>query len=195
MGITKNEIKQVFWLGTLHFLQLWGGILDMWLCPNLYLAERFLLCRSARQRVGVLCRERRDVFMVFSCLPWWAACFWAVQLQIPCVRLQTPQKNSWEISEAAEQSGYNRNKKTRTKQNKKNLIERKLSEAAPWCPFTLRHCPGEPPGKWQDIFFPDNNVKKKHKKYRGQLVVSLCFRRALRWDRCFNNAALVPGCK
>lgn len=71
-------------------------------------------------------------------------------------------------------------KKPRTKQNKKNLIERKLSEAAPWCPFTLRHCPGEPPGKWQDIFFPDNNVKKKKDtKYRGQLVVPLCFRRAL----------------
>lgn len=53
---------------------------------------------------------------------------------------------------------------------KKKLIERKLSKAAPWCPFTLRHCPREPPGKLQDIFFPDNNVKK-HKSTHG---VSLC---------------------
>lgn len=120
--------------------------------------------------------------MVFSCLPWSAAYFWAVQLQIFCIWLQTPQKNSWEISEAAEQSGYNRKKekkkeaktknnktKHNTKQHKKqnsNVIERKLSKAAPWCPFTLSHCPREPPGKLQDIFFPDNNVKK-HKSTHG----------------------------
>lgn len=148
------------------------------------------LCRSTQRRVRALCRERRDVFMVFSCFPWWAACFWAVQLQIRCVRLQALQKNSWEISEAAEQSSYNRNKKTEQNKTEKNpnLIERKLSEAAPWCPFTLRHCPGEPPGKWQDIFFPDNNIKKSTESRQG---ISLC--RAALGERCTETAALITG--
>lgn len=142
--------------------------------PSGYLAELFLpvkfgynhytLCPQHATENQTIMSKEKDVFMVFSCLPWSAAYFWAVQLQIFCIRLQTPQKkNSWEISEAAEQSGYNRKKK-------KKLIERKLSEAAPWCPFTLRHCPREPPGKLQDIFFPDNNVEK-HKSTHG---ISLC---------------------
>lgn len=122
VGIANNEINQVFVLGTSSFLQLWRGMLEVWLCPSWYLAEGFLcaVLEHAAESQSFMSREK-DVFMVFSCLPWSAACFWAVQLQIFCVQLQTPQKNSWEISEAAEQSGYNRNKKQPKK--KKTLLK------------------------------------------------------------------------
>lgn len=144
-------------LGTLQFLQLWSGVLEVWegFLPAEQGHKCWVLCWSTQRRIRALCRERK-MYSWFS-----HACHDGL-LVSELFGFRLSAFDFRRRRRAAEKSVKQQSRVVtiETKKKTPNLTERKLSEAAPWCPFTLRHCPREPPGKWQDIFFPDNNVKK-----------------------------------